>query len=293
MPKQLSDYSRTDWMRLRPFTQSIKIARYNRANARYCELSPRAGHLQSIIESCREKRVLVTIAFNDPEVLLLQGKLFRQFVQDAVHVVADNSSDDSAAKAIEDNCIACDVPYIRLPQNPWRGSSVASRSHGQAMNWVWKRILRVAQPSVFGFVDHDLFPTKICDPFEPLQRHAFYGDKRWSKERWFLWAGFCFFRFSEVAKLKLDFGQDWFLGLDTGGANWDLLYRQTDPTLLPDRPIHPIAILPDVGIEKAYVEWRGDWLHEVGLDGDLRLRTAKRQAMLALLHEKVGDFGRF
>ncbi len=289
MPKKLADYSRIDWLRLRPITQFIKLARYNRANARYCQLLPRVGEMPSIIDRCQGNRVMVTIAFNDPEVVQVQAKLIQRFTQDSIHVVADNSSDDSAAKSIEENCRAANVQYVRLPNNPWQGQSVASRSHGQAMNWVWQRIHLIAEPTAFGFIDHDLFPTTACDPFEPLLRHAFYGDKRWASDRWFLWAGFCFFRFQDVASLKLDFSQDWFLGLDTGGANWDSLYRRTDPARLPDRPVYPIDILPDIAMKKAYVEWRGDWLHEVGLDGDLCLRTAKRKAMLRLLQEKIGD----
>ncbi len=31
-----------------------------------------------------------------------------------------------------------------------------------------------------------------------------------------LWAGYCFFDFAKVARLPLDFGLDWFAGLDTG-----------------------------------------------------------------------------
>ena len=55
---------------------------------------------------------------------------------------------------------------------------------------------------------------------------------RTAGERWFLWAGFCLFHYAAVADRMLDFRQDWFIGLDTGGANWELLYRHADITRL-------------------------------------------------------------
>jgi hypothetical protein len=128
-----------------------------------------------------------------------------------------------------------------------------------------------------------MYPTDVCDPFAPLAQHAFYGDKRWAGDRWFLWAGYCFFRFDAVASKPLDFGLDWFVGLDTGGRNWDALYRHVDPATLPDRPIYQVAALKDVDLADAYFERRGEWLHEVGLAGNMAMRPQKREAVRGLL----------
>lgn len=283
MPKPLREYTLSDWARLRPILHSIKALRYRLIDRAYCRQSPPDGTLESLISLCRDRQVIVSIAFNDNELILAQAKRVRDFIPHATYLIADNSSNADAASAIERHCRTYGLPYIRLPKNPWQGRSAASRSHGQAMNWVWQQILRPARPSSFGFIDHDLIPTNACDPFQKLQTLPFYGDKRWAKDRWFLWAGYCFFRFAEAEETGLDFSQDWFIGLDTGGANWRRIYSKWDPALLPDRKIREASILPNVELRQAYIEWRDDWVHEVGLAGDRALRAQKRKAFLELI----------
>jgi hypothetical protein len=151
------------------------------------------------------------------------------------------------------------------------------------MNWSWRNLIKPIRPVQFGFLDHDLIPTKPCDPFADLGDKPFYGDKRWNNGRWFLWAGYCFFRFDMVANRKLDFGLDWFVGLDTGGANWGRLYRNFDPKLLRDRTIQTLPVWRDVRLEDAYFEVREEWLHEVGVAGLTTLRAAKRSRFKELM----------
>lgn len=283
MPKPLHEFTLNDWLKMRPMLQPLKVWRHRLIDRAYCQLPPAQGTLETLNSICQGRQVIVTIAFNDVELIEIQSKLVRELIPHAVHLVADNSSEQYAAELIEEHCATHKVSYVRLPKNPWQGLSVASRSHGQAMNWVWRRVLSPGSPKQFGFIDHDLFPTRPCDPFAQLASLPFYGDKRWAGGRWFLWAGYCFYRFAEAKQSKLDFGQDWFIGLDTGGANWRRLYSRWDPHRLPDRQISEVAILPGVEASRAYVEWRDDWVHEVGLAGDPAFKTQKRAALLRLL----------
>ena len=62
---------------------------------------------------------------------------------------------------------------------------------------------------------------------------------------------------------------------------WMLL--RSSPNTVPQRPITAFAALPGIELRQAYCEWRGSWLHEVGLDGDLSLKAKKREAVLRLL----------
>jgi len=291
MSIRISEYTASDWVRLRPLSHPIKRFRYRRIDRAYCRIAPPPESLELLAGQLRGRQVVVTIAFNDFELIQFQVESIRRFVRDAVHLIADNSSDESVNQEIEKHCQGEGVPYVRLPRNPWQGLAKASRSHGQAMNWVWRRILKPTRPARFGFIDHDLFPTRACDPFEPLQRMTFHGDKRWVGQRWFLWAGYCFFRFDAVEHIDLDFSQDWFVGLDTGGANWESLYSHFDPDNMPDRMIYEAPILPGIDQSRAYIEWRDDWLHEVGLAGDLTLRVRKRQVVLQLLQELTSERG--
>jgi hypothetical protein len=89
----------------------------------------------------------------------------------------------------------------------------------------------------------------------------------WIREvghRWFLRAGFSMYRFDAVKDLLLDFGQDWFNGLDTGGANWNVPYRTHDRKKLEFASTHFAPYKPGADQAKALVQWCGIWLHEVG-----------------------------
>jgi hypothetical protein len=282
MPKHLAEFSLSDYLHLRPVTQGLKTRRYRRMDARYMALPAAVGDEAAIRAAVRGQKVLLTVAFNDPDCLDMHAALVGKFVARDRHLVIDNSTDEDAARQNRLLCAAHDVLYLRLPDNPWTRRN-ESRSHGMALNWAWHNIFKPGEPEAFGFLDHDLFPIRPTDPFGPLDRHAFYGDLRWAGERWYLWAGFSFFRFDAIRAKPVDFGLDWFVGLDTGGANWDVLYRHTDPQALPQRPVEPAAILPGVPLQEAKIELRGDWIHEVGWGTNPAYRAAKRAALKARL----------
>ncbi|OHV59820.1 hypothetical protein LCM4577_20195 [Mesorhizobium sp. LCM 4577] len=282
MPKALREYEWRQWLRLQPLLHAIKTARYRRIDQRFVHQPVEGDDVPAIRDAARGRHVLLTVAFDDPRCLDLQLRLTEGLVRHDLHIVADNSVSDASADENRRVCANRGAAYVRLPANPWTVKN-PSRSHGAALNWMWRNVLEPAAPAAFGFLDQDLFPTQPCDPFEPLEATAFYGDLRWAGARWFLWAGYCFFRFDAVGREPLDFGLDWFAGLDTGGANWEVLYRHVDPNTVPQRPITAFAALPGIELRQAYCEWRGSWLHEVGLDGDLSLKAKKREAVLRLL----------
>ncbi|MEP7031901.1 MAG: hypothetical protein ABI830_13280, partial [Pseudolabrys sp.] len=201
---------------------------------------------------------------------------------------ADNSLDDAAATAIAAIAARAGVAYARMPENPWQDIKHASRAHGMGLNWVWRNILRPGQREAFGFLDADLFPTAPDDPFAMLERQPVYGSLREAEGRWFLWAGFCLFRFDAVKDLPLDFGQDWFNGLDTGGGNWNPLYRKLDRGALTFIPTHSEPYKPGADPVMGAMQWCGTWLHEVGWarrDGLFDVADDKRRTIKRLLAE--------
>jgi hypothetical protein len=180
--------------------------------------------------------------------------------------------------------------YLRAPENPWSGRA-ASRSHGIALNWAWDNLIRPGEPDAFGFLDHDIFPTATDDPFAPLSRQDVYGIVRTAGPRWFLWAGFCTFRFAAVKDKRLDFGQDWFVGLDTGGGNWKSLYSHIDRTTLLQPHTSFFPFKPGIAVAAGPLQWCGTWLHEVGLMGDPRLFAEKRSAVARMLAPHLDEAG--
>lgn len=282
MPKSLSEFSAADWRHLRPLTQAVKTARYNIIDRAYRRRPAATGDVAALAQSACGRKLLITIAFGDPTLARWQTRLLRHYVPDALHVIVDNSTTDKIAHEICRVAVASGTAYLRAPANPWSGHA-ASRSHGMALNWTWENIVRTVRPEAFGFIDHDIFPTAADDPFEPLAVQDFYGVVREAGPRWFLWAGFCMFRFAAVREKALDFGQDWFIGLDTGGGNWRSLYSRIDRATLREQPTHLIPFKSGIGLADAPLQWCGRWLHEVGLMGDRRLFTEKRATLATIL----------
>ena len=278
----MCDYSWREWARLRPLMHAIKTKRYRSVDTAYRRKPAVVGDVAAIGREIAGRNVLVTIAFADVNAARWQIALIRHYVPGVVHVIVDNSPDEQTAARIRHVVEAEGGLYLQLPRNPWTGKA-PSRSPGIALNWTGQTLIRPAGRAGFGFIDDDLFPTATDDPFAPLGTQDFYGQVRRIGERWFLWAGFCMFRFDKVADLPLDFGQDWFLGLDTGGGNWDPLYSRFDLAALEEAETRFVPFRAGLPIEDGPLQWVGSWLHEVGLMGRPELFEEKRHTVEAMI----------
>ncbi|WP_244438073.1 hypothetical protein [Afipia birgiae] len=144
-------------------------------------------------------------------------------------------------------------------------------------------------------MDDDIYPTAPADPFTALTSQDWFGVVRPegpmtadsmsepSFERWFLWAGFSMFRFDAVRHKPLDFSQDWFLQLDTGGANWDVIYSQVARGDLTEQETIFVPFKEGLDVSEAPFQWCGDWLHEVGVMGRAEFSADKRNVVSNIL----------
>lgn len=188
----------------------------------------------NFIEHSSEGGDLVTIAFNNCKIIEYQIKYIRKHIKDCyTYIVADNSSDDEAARQIRSLCDREDVAYVRLPKN-YLGLVGPSYSHAAALNWVCEKIIRKRKPLYFGFIDHDLFPVRDVKIADYLVSQPLFGAKRERGAEWYLSAIMSFFRYDFVKDKKLDFmpvmpNENY---LDTGGGNWYSIYSKMDPSSL-------------------------------------------------------------
>lgn len=214
--RRIRHYSAKDWARLRPLTHAYKSTLYHLADRR---LSGRAvpGEAETLSRIGRNPDLLlVTIAFEAPWAIDWQLRAMRAFMPGLAHLVADNSRDDARAAAIEAVCERRRVPYLRLPANPEHNPS---RSHGMAMNWVFRHVVDPLGARRFGFLDHDLIPFQHTDIRAVLDTQPVYGQLQRREWGWYPWAGYCFFDLDRLGDRAFDFRPDWFYGLDTGGRN--------------------------------------------------------------------------
>ncbi len=179
---------------------------------------------------------LVTIAFNNPQVIKYQIKCLKKFFSyPFIYTVFDNSTDTLKSEEIQSICKNENVGYVLLPkQNKYQRKDV-SYSHGIAINWVYLNFIKKRKHKYFAILDHDIFPIKMFDIQNYLKGQPFYGlllhnhkSRFVKKDIFFLWAGFSFFCTEQVVNLPLDFRPNWKYNADTGSRNYNCLYRFYD-----------------------------------------------------------------
>ena len=224
--RDLSNFTAKEWLRLLPLQHALKQVRNDVFLAIYKKIRPKA--LQSFLtetQKLKGKNIALIIAFEQPWALDWLLRMAQRNLIDATVLVFDNSRRAAARIDIERVCRDHGVPYLGLPANPTRH---ANRSHGMAMTWVFYNVVRAIQPRMFAFLDHDLIPVKKIALAERLAGQPFFGKVKVKEWGWHLWAGYCMYDFPFVAGLPLNFLYDFSQELDTGGRNWNCLYRQYD-----------------------------------------------------------------
>jgi hypothetical protein len=296
MPRGWPEYTLREWRRLRPLVERYKHARYQFRFAYHVRRQPPGlQQLDELAVRIRGRNLLVTIAFNDVELIEHQVALVREHVPGCVHLIADNSSSEQVASTVRQVATDRGACYLRTPRGPWHSVGHGGRSHGLAMTWLWRNVIRQTQPVAFGFLDHDIFPLRRTNPFDLVAGYPVGGSIRVHTGRWYLWAGFCFFQFEAVRKTALNFSTDWYAGLDTGGCNWSKLYRSLDRSRVKDPGLIFEEVGPDIPPDVGRFEFLGDWLHEANfhtpltLDPDFRqkVRARKRQLLVGRLESAM------
>ena len=221
------------------------------------------------------KGLLITIAFNNVNVIEWQTKFVKKFYSDLVYIVADNSTNDILSRKIEQICNDSEIIYIKIPNNPYK----LSESHGAALNWVCKNIIAGTEAQYVGFLDHDCFPINRANLWDILECQDFYGVVQKREKGWYLWPGFSFFNLKRINIKKLNFlPNKWG---DTGAGNYKCIYASYDPKNL--RFVEQTYL--DLGIEKktSYIQentiecYDGKWIHMMNASNWLDIRTQNKE----------------
>jgi hypothetical protein len=222
--KSISDaVNRLELIRALKYARSHALDHWYRRKDRQTGLACAASLHQA---GCR--RLAFAVAFNSPWVVDALVACWRRHVSGMELMVVDNSSSAQAREAHAAICRERGVRYLELPPNPeWN----PSRSHAFALNWIWNNIVLPARLEVAGFVDHDLLAVHdialdACT--EGFDAYGLRADSQLRPGRWNLWAGYCFLR-PGAATGGIDFKPEHHAGVDTGGRNWNGLYRRLSP----------------------------------------------------------------
>lgn len=271
--RSLHEYSMRDWLRLAPLLHAGKQGRNVAMRNAFCRLRPRrlqqflAGH-----QHLKGQRLAVIVAFEQPWALDWLLRMAAQHVGGTTFLVFDNSRSASARAQIRRVCDTREVSCLDLPPNPVRHPC---RSHGLAMTWIFRNVLRSLRPAQFGFIDHDLIPLGRVQAGAPPINQPCYGLPCVSEWGWHLWAGYCFFDFPAVEHLPLDFNTDLPRRLDTGGRNWHCLYRRYDVSALRLANTRFAQMVDPVDGSHQTVQLIDDnWLHLAGASYSAAFRNA-------------------
>jgi hypothetical protein len=102
---------------------------------------------------------LITICFNSADILKLQYQHIKEnLLDDYIYIIADNSNNKVESNNIILFAKENNLVYIKLPYNPYSNIN-ASKSHGLALNFIYKKIISNNNLKYLGFLDQDIFPV--------------------------------------------------------------------------------------------------------------------------------------
>jgi hypothetical protein len=212
---------------------------------------------------------LATIAYGQPWLIAEQLRLLEKYLEDDHLVLVIDNSDvgEGSAEVAE---VAKAVDYVR-----------PAREHYMALNFA-ARAFRFRGSEFFGFLDHDVFPTRPTRVLPALERDGFLGmgQRISTTGELYPWPGLFFVSTAWLAGRQLDFGSR---GFGDAGSGLATLFTEADWPKLHSLPHVPRAIREhdDVGFQSWGVEEIGDWLHLSNGSGWMSVpRPEEREAKL-------------
>ena len=188
---------------------------------------------------------VITVAYNHVRLIEKQIELVKLHVKDKNyrHVVVDNSPSRSARKQIKEICDRKKIGYVPVPMfidklicHRIFGNGV---SHGAALNWMFYHFLKQQKPVRFALIDHDAFPMEEYSFIDKLGTRDFYGVERIREDGWYVWPGWCIFRFDAINDCRPNFLPYYLNGtfLDAGGGNFSRFYGRYDLSSVEFAPV--------------------------------------------------------
>lgn len=206
-------------------------------HSKYVWLLSRTGRKpDAYIPAGQKDLYVITVAYNHVRLIEKQIEMVKRHISDKsyLHVIVDNSPSKNARKQIKDVCERKQVGYVPVPRiidklicHRIFGNGI---SHGAALNWMFYHFLKQREPVRFALIDHDVFPMETFSFIDKLGERDFYGVERVMKDGWYLWPGWCIFKYDAFSNCKPNF-LPYYLKesyLDSGGGNYPRFYGRYD-----------------------------------------------------------------
>lgn len=244
---------------------TIKHWIYNQYR-KYVWLLSRIGRAVDTIPADGRDLYVITIAYNQARLIEKQIELVRLHIRDVnyLHIVVDNSPNKRVRNQIKEICEREKIAYVPVPM--FIDKLICHRifgyglSHGAALNWMFYHILRQQKPVRFALIDHDAFPMDDYSFVEKLRERDFFGVERNRESGWYVWPGWCVYRFDAINDCHPNFLpyflQDAFW--DAGGGNYPRFYGRYDLKTLEFPPVVTKRIRHSKGLSTHNDIYHGD-----------------------------------
>lgn len=165
---------------------------------------------------------IVTIAYNEPRLIVKQLELIERFCQDEHEIcVVDNSTNPQARSAIEYHAHFYGAQYIGTSANAVNSSVSAVF----ALNLSYTKLHD--KYDYFLYLDHDAFPLHDFSVIDELGDKLMAGVGQ-QKGKMYLHPGYLMFNNREMPPGMIDFSCNSEFGLDTGGNLYRIIEKYPD-----------------------------------------------------------------
>lgn len=189
--------------------------------------------------------IYITTFGNNGFFIEYEIKTLKRFFLSPHNIIIVDTNQDlhlEISKTLKSICEREGVIYLKAPDNHYQEQQHfdSTMKLGTTLNFLHHNCVKQRQPTYFGFLDHDCFlfrPTttddlfirkiKNTDPFAyneyATKRLDMYGTVSQNLPKWNLHVITNFFRYERFKGVPLDFRASYKHGLDTGGANRDII----------------------------------------------------------------------
>jgi hypothetical protein len=208
--------------------------------------------------SC-SRLVIITIAFNNPTVVLKQAlRLGRLLTDDFDWYVVDNSTNPGKRAPIAEATAQGNGTYLCVDRTPY--ATPGSASHGFALDVAWRVLACGSGRRHVALLDHDVFPVRQTSLLDSIGGSALAGMLQTRDDRWYGWPGLLVMDVTQFEAHRVTFMPGG--GVDTGGWVPRALRGDASRARLAEMNTTLVQVRETDGSKQSdYVMMIGDWVH--------------------------------
>lgn len=230
------------------------------------------------------------VSYKNPDLISYQIRMLSRFFRSphAIIIVDNNCGEHGdATLQVREICERENVQYLEAPDNWYQHHFDGTQKLGTTLSFLFHNVIKYRKPKWFGFLDHDCFLFKKTTIDDLCWKNKMYGRLSMASKNigtpWCLHVVANFFEFESVKHLPLDFRASGAYKLDTGGANFRMLFadkNMEDYRLTEELIPYPEGVA-DEGRQTFYEIIDSRWFHIGNSTHDQKAGVGERKLVYA------------